>query len=153
MDLLFSWLPYLVLAGAILLIVSFRDFIGSKLSPVVRGLVCPECDRLTLKITHQMKVEDEARDEAALQAVRCSSCGFTAAATYEEPRRGRLEEETVQHTGMAVSQPDYDALAAALDEADADRARRLVDAARDKGAPFQIEFRVDPSDNPQEDAS
>lgn len=143
MDYIPALLPYLVLTAVVIMIVVFRTVDWSPGSKVVRGLVCPRCDGLTLEVTHQMAVEDDAWDEAALQAVRCSSCEFTAGAVYEESRRGGQRQETVQHWGVPVEQAQYDELAAALEPGDEARARALIEAAREDAAPFQIDFRID----------
>ncbi len=143
MDTVQNLLPYLVVAAVVIAIVVFRTYGWSKVSPVTRGLVCPRCDQLALEITHQMKIDDDAWDEAALQAARCTSCGFTAAATYEESRRGRANSEVVHHTGIAMDETTYDDLASALDAENAEKGRELIKTAHDAGTPFQIEFRVD----------
>ena len=143
MDHIPALLPYLVLAAIVIMIVVFRTYDWSSGSSVVRGLVCPRCDGLTLEVTHQMTVEDDAWDEAALQAVRCSSCEFAAGAIYEESRRGRQSEETVHHWGVPVTQAEYDELAAVLEPGDEARARALIEAARAQAGTFRIDFRVD----------
>ncbi len=143
MDHISSLLPYLVLAAVVIMIVVFRTYGWSTVSHVVRGLVCPRCDQLTFEVTHQMHVTDVAWDEAALQAVRCTSCDFTAGARYEESRRGNLNSETVHHTGVVMPETEYDDLATALDAENEARARALIDTAEDAAGSFQIAFRVD----------
>ena len=141
MDFFLSWQPYVVLAAAILGFIYVRDLFGSKGAPVTRGLVCPECDRLTFEITHQMKIDDAAFDEAALQAARCTYCEFMAAATYEEVHGG--QEEQLVHSGIALTQSAYEDLAMALDDENEAAARDIIEAARGESEAFDIEFRTD----------
>lgn len=143
MDHIPSLLPYLVLAAIVIMIVVFRTYGWSTVSHVIRGLVCPRCDALTLEVTHQMSVDDAAWDEVALQAVRCTSCDFTAGAIYEESRRGNPKGETVHHTGLPMAQEVYDELAATLDAENEAGARAVLENARETTGPFQIAFRVD----------
>ena len=74
--------------------------------------LCPECSSHgSLRITHKIGLPPDSRsDEITLQIVKCSDCGFEGIAVYGESRRGRLDEELVQHTGYRVTKGDLRSL-------------------------------------------
>jgi len=73
----------------------------------------PECSTIpgSLQIRASIELPPDIRsDEITLQVVSCSHCRFQAVAVYEESRRGRLEEESFDHTGYRVRKEDVTAL-------------------------------------------
>lgn len=67
-------------------------------------LLCPECQRKTLKITRRLELPPDHRsDEVALQIIGCASCGFRGIAVYEESRRGALDSESWSHWGYPAT--------------------------------------------------
>jgi hypothetical protein len=67
------------------------------------ALVCPECTSASLNITTRLELPPDIRsDEITLQIVRCLACGFSAAAVYQESRRGPLDSESVDHAGYRL---------------------------------------------------
>jgi hypothetical protein len=78
--------------------------------------LCPECSSHgSLEISHKIELPPDSRsDEICLQIVKCSECDFEGIAVYEESRRGRLDEESVQHTGYRVSKGDLQSLRKAI---------------------------------------
>jgi hypothetical protein len=78
-------------------------------------LICPDCKAPQLENTHSLELgPDGDSDEVSLSALRCRHCGMTAAGSYEESRRGRLDHECWNHTCVRVTQTTYDQLVASL---------------------------------------
>ena len=78
-------------------------------------LVCPDCDEPTLEVHETLELPPDSRsDEITLQIVECSACGFRAAASYEESRRGGLDEESVDHSGYRLPADRLDLIAALI---------------------------------------
>lgn len=73
---------------------------------------CPECkNQNTLNITYTIELPADSRsDEIALQTIRCNLCNFYGIATYEESRRGSLQDEAYEHLGFQTSKDTYDDL-------------------------------------------
>jgi hypothetical protein len=70
-------------------------------------LVCPECSSASLKVIASLELPPDSRsDEITLQIVRCSDCGFSAAAVYQESRRGALDSESVDHAGYRLPEAE-----------------------------------------------
>ena len=68
------------------------------------ALQCPDCTLYTLQTAISIELPPDSRsDEIALQVVRCSQCGFSGLAVYEESRRGALDDESVDHRAYRVS--------------------------------------------------
>ena len=65
---------------------------------------CPDCSTSgSLTITHRLELPPDASwDEIALQIVRCSRCGFSGLAVYQESRRGALDSEIIHHSGFYI---------------------------------------------------
>jgi hypothetical protein len=78
--------------------------------------LCPECSSHgSLRISLKIELPPDSRsDEICLQIVKCSDCGFEGIAVYEESRRGRLDEESVQHTGYRATKGDLQSLRKAI---------------------------------------
>jgi len=69
------------------------------------ALVCPKCERGTLKVTAAIELAPTARaDEMAVQMVACPTCSFGGVAVYEESRRGALDDEWVNHMAYAATE-------------------------------------------------
>ena len=70
---------------------------------------CPECkNQNTLNITYTIELPADSRsDEIALQTIRCNLCNFYGIATYEESRRGLLQDEAYEHLGFQTSKDTY----------------------------------------------
>ncbi len=67
------------------------------------SLICPECSNATLEVASSLELPPDSRsDEITVQIVRCSECGFAAAAVYQESRRGALDGESVDHAGYRL---------------------------------------------------
>ena len=76
---------------------------------------CPECSQAALRITASLELPPDSRsDEITLQAVRCSRCGFAAAAVYQESRRGSWDDESVDHRGFYTPPEKLKELRAAI---------------------------------------
>jgi hypothetical protein len=73
---------------------------------------CPGCSSHgSVRISQKIEIPPDSRsDEICLQIVECSDCGFEGIAVYEESRRGRLDEESVDHTGYRVTEDDLSSL-------------------------------------------
>ena len=73
---------------------------------------CPECSEARmLSITQNLELPADSRsDEITLQIVKCRRCGFETIAVYEESRRGRLGDESVDHRGYYRSDSDLQML-------------------------------------------
>jgi hypothetical protein len=74
---------------------------------------CPECSATpgSLRIEASIELPSDIRsDEITLQIVSCSHCHFEAVAVYEESRRGRLDNESVDHTGFRVGKENVGTL-------------------------------------------
>ena len=69
---------------------------------------CPDCSSSgMLRITQSLEIPPDSRsDEITLQIVKCSRCDFETIAVYEESRRGRFGDESVDHRGYYVSESD-----------------------------------------------
>jgi hypothetical protein len=78
-------------------------------------LLCPACSRPALRISASLELgASSASDEVAIQALRCTHCHFTAAASYEESRRGSIESERWSHSAVRITAQDYEKLLASL---------------------------------------
>ena len=78
-------------------------------------LVCPACSTPALAITASLELgADSSSDEVSVQALRCTHCDFTAAASYEESRRGSLDSERWSHCGARITADDYAKLVSSL---------------------------------------
>ena len=74
-------------------------------------LVCPECSSASLTVAASIELPPDSRsDEITLQIVRCSECRFSAAAVYQESRRGALDSESVDHAGYRMPARELRAL-------------------------------------------
>ncbi len=80
------------------------------------ALLCPDCaGRGALLIEAFMEIPPDSRsDEITIQLVKCGSCEFIGAAVYEESRRGRLDDESVDHYGFRLERADWERLAKML---------------------------------------
>ena len=77
--------------------------------------VCPGCSGASLVIEHALELgPDGDSDEISIQALRCAACGFCAAASYEESRRGSLDRECWRHSAARITPEHYAQLAATL---------------------------------------
>jgi len=78
--------------------------------------VCPACSHhASLKIVLSIELPPDSRsDEITLQVVQCSDCAFAGIAVYEESRRGRLDSESLHHTGYYVNKNDLRELRKAI---------------------------------------
>ncbi|PIT86390.1 MAG: hypothetical protein COU33_03445 [Candidatus Magasanikbacteria bacterium CG10_big_fil_rev_8_21_14_0_10_43_6] len=66
------------------------------------SLICPECSgTLTIPSSIELGSTDQF-DETTLQIARCTSCSFVGVATYEESRRGALDNDSVTHRVYAM---------------------------------------------------
>ena len=78
-------------------------------------LLCPACCTPALRIAASLELgADSVSDEVTLQALCCTSCNLTAAACYEESRRGSLESECWSHWAVGIAADDYEKLLASL---------------------------------------
>jgi hypothetical protein len=70
--------------------------------------ICPECDRQqVLHIRQSITLPPDSRsDDILVQIVSCESCGFRAAAVYEESRRGSMDSESWDHTGYRLGRKE-----------------------------------------------
>ena len=76
---------------------------------------CPGCSGPSLAITQELELgPDGDSDEISIQALRCAVCGFCAAASYEESRRGRLDHECWRHWAFRITPEHYAKLASSL---------------------------------------
>lgn len=73
---------------------------------------CPQCRTGgTLNIERVLELPADSRsDEIAVQLVACVVCGFRGAAVYEESRRGRLDSDCYEHSGLELPREEYEAL-------------------------------------------
>jgi hypothetical protein len=69
---------------------------------------CPQCTTpKSLKIKHSLELPPDSRsDEISLQIVNCASCGFNGIAVYQESRRGRFGDESIDHIGYRINTQD-----------------------------------------------
>jgi hypothetical protein len=78
-------------------------------------LECPGCKAPALRIRVELELGNDGNsDEVSIQAMRCTHCGFSAAASYEESRRGRLDSECWNHIAIRITSDDYAKLVASL---------------------------------------
>lgn len=67
------------------------------------GFVCPGCGAAELRIEAALELgADSVSDEITVQVAACGFCGLTAAAVYEESRRGRLDSDCWSHHGYRL---------------------------------------------------
>ena len=93
------------------------------------AFICPQCLQGSLKITERIELEGDSRsDDIALQLLVCSSCSFDGIAVYQESRRGALDSESYDHYGYAVSDEDFRAFCALLEQCP-DRGKSNCDCA------------------------
>lgn len=72
---------------------------------------CPGCKEVSLDIIDGLEVMPQGiYQEASVQICKCNKCGFTASATYEESRAGRLGSEIVHHYGCQIENAQYEML-------------------------------------------
>jgi predicted RNA-binding Zn-ribbon protein involved in translation (DUF1610 family) len=79
----------------------------TSMSPRSGGqlFICPECDNPAMIIEHSMEMPPDAQwDDLFLQTLHCSACGFEGIAILCESRRGRLDDETSDHTGYRYAE-------------------------------------------------
>lgn len=72
------------------------------------GFFCPACKSANgINIIKSADIgADKDFDEVALQLIECKECGRKGLALYQESRRGRLDDESVTHTGYWLDSPD-----------------------------------------------
>lgn len=67
------------------------------------GFVCPGCGSAELRVIEALELPaDSMSDEITVQVAACGACGLSAAAAYEESRRGRLDSECWVHHGWRI---------------------------------------------------
>ena len=72
------------------------------------NLVCPRCLGVSMKMTSSIELPPDARsDEITVQTLKCSKCGFAGLGIYEESRRGRLEFESIEHSGYFMDDSTF----------------------------------------------
>jgi len=73
--------------------------------------ICPTCETPHLEAGEGLELPADALwDEISFRLAACSTCGFRAAAVYQESRRGSLEDDTWQHAGYSLDPSTYDLL-------------------------------------------
>ncbi len=79
--------------------------------------ICPLCfSSGSLNIQKSMQLAPDNRsDDIMLQLVKCSQCGFSGAAVYEESRWGALQTESWEHTGYELEPGDLEWIGTTID--------------------------------------